>query len=119
MLDLESIKQRKAAADAEIGALCEGKRWRMGIPARPDYDSDLLINAALGDIPALIAEVERLTQQRDAALAACDAVATDEAEDPCYYDHHGYCQAHGLQLKGECYMELARAALRGALVKEG
>lgn len=63
-------------------------------------------------IAELEQEVEQLTRQRDAALAACRAVATDEAEDPCYYDHHGYCQAHGLQPKGECYMELARAAIK-------
>lgn len=33
-------------------------------------------------------------------------------EPECYYDHHGYCQAHNLQPKGECWVELARAALR-------
>lgn len=43
---------------------------------------------------------------------ALEAVVTDEKEDPCYYDHHGNCQAHALQPKGECCMELARAALR-------
>lgn len=40
---------------------------------------------------------------RNAAMRACEAIATDEATDPCHYDHHGLCQAHALQPKGECY----------------
>lgn len=60
----------------------------------------------------LLVHLGRLTVQRDAAMAACEATATGEEEDPCRYDHHGNCQAHGLQPKGECYMELARAALK-------
>ena len=29
-------------------------------------------------------------------------------DDPCYYDHHGYCQAHFLEEKGECIVERTR-----------
>jgi hypothetical protein len=29
----------------------------------------------------------------------------------CRYDHHGYCQEHNLQPKGECWVERLRAAL--------
>lgn len=51
-----------------------------------------------------------------ALVAACEAACTGEY--PCSYDHHGLCQAHALQPKGECYVELARAALAQAGVKE-
>ena len=30
---------------------------------------------------------------------------------PCRYDHHGYCQEHYLQPKGECVVELTRSFL--------
>lgn len=35
------------------------------------------------------------------------------AEDqPCSFDHHGYCQEHGWDGEpGECYVRLARAAV--------
>ncbi len=47
-------------------------------------------------------------------LAACLAADTGIDVDLCYYDHHGNCQANGLQPKGECYMELIRAAIAKA-----
>ena len=31
-------------------------------------------------------------------------------DEPCSYDHHGYCQSHGLSEK-QCVMERVRAAL--------
>lgn len=45
--DLQSMLEQIAAADAEISALCNGKKWRMSIPAQPDRDSDLVISRAL------------------------------------------------------------------------
>lgn len=47
-------------ADAEVIALCQGKRWIMQIPARPDADSDLVIADAL-------ALAERLADALEAA----------------------------------------------------
>lgn len=32
---------------------------------------------------------------------------------PCRFDHHGYCQEHYLQDKGECIVELTRNFLNG------
>jgi len=52
--------------------------------------------------------VARAANAHAALVAACKAAFEDT---PCHYDHHGYCQAHALQPKGECYMELIRAAL--------
>lgn len=33
---------------------------------------------------------------------------------PCRYDHHGYCQEHFLESKGECIVEVTRAVLAEA-----
>jgi hypothetical protein len=53
----------------------------------------------------IIAEETRVAELEKACKAACDGA------EECHYDHHGFCQAHSLQPKGECYVELARAAL--------
>lgn len=45
--ELQEMAEIIKAADAEISALCNGKKWRMSIPAQPDTDSDLVISAAL------------------------------------------------------------------------
>lgn len=60
MLDLEAFKGRQEKARAEVSALCNGKRWKMTIPADRNRDSDLVIAAALDDAAALLSEVERL-----------------------------------------------------------
>lgn len=69
-MDLEAIKAHREAAATMIGDLCQGRReWMMSIPARRDYDPDLVIAASLDDIPELLAEVERL-QRIEQALKA-------------------------------------------------
>ena len=36
--------------------------------------------------------------------------AIDMTGEPhCYHDHHGYCQAHNLEPKGECWVEQSQA----------
>ena len=40
---------------------------------------------------------EEITALRD---VLSDLVARDD--DPCYFDHHGYCQAHNWLQEGEC-----------------
>ena len=40
---------------------------------------------------------------------ALEGMVTDEEDDPCWVDHHGYCQAHGLN--NPCEMAVARTAL--------
>lgn len=32
-------------------------------------------------------------------------------DEGCHYDHHGYCQAHYLQDKGECMVERGKKLL--------
>ena len=67
------------------------------------------------DIPELaaekVSEVERLTAERDALRSLLTEFVDDE---PCWLDHHGYCQAHSHFDEGECHMARARDALADA-----
>ena len=64
--DVEAIHQRLQRATAMVSSLCrprgtEGAReWIMSIPARPDHDPDLVIDASLRDVRHLLAENEIL-----------------------------------------------------------
>ncbi len=62
-IDLDLVQARLDKARAELSALCKGKRFVMSIPAQPDYDSDLIIGAALRDLARLIKEVEELWEK--------------------------------------------------------
>lgn len=54
-IDAAAVRQRHKAARQVVADLCTGKRdWTMSVPARPDYDPDFVISAALADIPALL-----------------------------------------------------------------
>lgn len=60
-IDLEEIEARREAAHQMVSDLCHRKReWIMSIPARRDYDPDLIIAASLDDIPKMIEELEEL-----------------------------------------------------------
>ncbi|TDD31672.1 hypothetical protein E1287_25770 [Actinomadura sp. KC06] len=56
-------------AHEEIAAICKDgpSRWRMSIPAQPDRDSDLILSAGLKAGGDLLAEVERLRAELEAA----------------------------------------------------
>ena len=60
------------------------------------------------DLEQLRAENARLRE-----LLSIAVEMTGEPE--CWYDHHGYCQAHNLEPKGECWVELSSAALSADL----
>lgn len=67
-LDLDAIEARAEAARQHVYKLCSGEeRWTLRVPAQPERDSDFLLDTALGDIPALLAEVRRLTGELEAA----------------------------------------------------
>ena len=68
--------------------------------------TDYLISEAnmIEDIEQLRAENARLRE-----LLSIAVEMTGEPE--CWYDHHGYCQAHNLEPKGECWVELSSAIL--------
>lgn len=54
-IDAAAVRARCEAAMQMVSDLCDRKRnWMMSIPARPDYDPDLVISAALADIPKLL-----------------------------------------------------------------
>ena len=61
-IDLDAVQARNHAAHDHVAKLCRGEEdWTMlRIPAQPERDSDLVISAALADVPGLLAEVRRL-----------------------------------------------------------
>ena len=65
--DLDKIALMARDADNELQRLCDGKRFKMCIPARPD-DSDLVIGRALNVIPALLRRVRELEAERERIL---------------------------------------------------
>lgn len=62
----KEIQQSLKAAREMVHALCQprgtkgGRRWVMSIPARRDYDPDLVISKALGDAYGMIERIEEL-----------------------------------------------------------
>jgi hypothetical protein len=57
------------------------------------------------------AEREALMAERDRALELLRGLVEPES-DPCSFDHHGYCQAHGwFGEPGECGVREARQLL--------
>ena len=66
---------------------------------------------ALQYIEELEAEIADLKAKLEKA-AKFLSYAIDMTGDPhCYHDHHGYCQAHNLEPKGECWVEQSQAFL--------
>jgi hypothetical protein len=55
-------------------------------------------------------EIKRLRGQRD-ELVALLGWHVDAEDDPCRYDHHGHCQAHGSLEDGPCRTAAARELL--------
>ena len=52
-----------------------------------------------------------MTAERDRLRGALTRLLEPYGDDPCYYDHHGYCQAHFVE--ADCCVAYARAALKG------
>jgi hypothetical protein len=70
----EELTTIKAGAETALEAVHRGWPW-------PEIDNDLIIGAALKGVPALVAEVERLT----ALLAPLVAVMPDTDTGACAY----------------------------------
>ena len=83
--DLDAMEARGEAAHKLVCDLCRprgaagAREWMMSIPARPEYDPDLVIGAALSDIPALIAYVRKLEAVAEAARSAATQKLFDDA----------------------------------------
>lgn len=74
--DLAAIEARHAAAKAELGALCDGRDFRMRMPVEGG-DSDVRIDSALDDVPALVGEVKRLQAELQDAFVRIEERAKD------------------------------------------
>lgn len=84
-LDLEAINQRRQAASDLVHALCQprgtagAREWMMSIPARPDVDPDMIIDASLRDNSAMARAIDRLTAERDWYRAGLHHIANGHA----------------------------------------
>jgi len=105
-LDLEALKADYEKARQTISDLChQRKRWIMSIPARPDYDPDLLIGAAIGHGKTLIDEVERLRWEL-AKAKRIGAAEWHEQEARKYTPSMGMCErAYHLKIAAELRKE--------------
>ena len=71
---------RSDVAQKMISALClprdadGARRWVMSIPARPDYDPDLIISRALADISDLLTDRSRMLTRIEELEAYLDVV---------------------------------------------
>ena len=73
---IDELKRYEAARQM-VRDLCNRRRdWMMSIPARPDYDPDLVIDASLNDVPKLVAERAKLRGKMagDSAQSVYDAL---------------------------------------------
>lgn len=62
----EEVEERQKRAHETVCALCKGeKRWTMSVPAEPERDPDLVIDASLSDITKLVAALrEKIEAER-------------------------------------------------------
>ena len=61
--------------------------------------------------------IEELEAKLAKAVGLLSRAIDLTGEPHCYYDHHGYCQAHNLDPRGECWVEQSQAfiaALKGS-----
>lgn len=81
---------RNAKAVQMVGDLCEPRfakahrSWTMSIPARPDYDPDIVIADSLKDLPEALNEIARLQAESASRLALAKELAQGLVE---HLDH--------------------------------
>jgi hypothetical protein len=57
----------------------------------------------------------RDAREKVAALVAIgERILETEGDDPCWADHHGYCQAHGLEPVEDCWVKRLHEAVQRA-----
>lgn len=65
-IDLASVKAHLEAANKMVADLCLGKRdWFMSIPAREDYDPDLVIGQALRDAADMLSVLKAIKENQE------------------------------------------------------
>lgn len=78
--DPAAIIDRNDAARQMVSDLCHGERdWIMSIPARRDWDPDLIISASLRDVRTLLLAYESMKEQLAVAAARSEQQTTDAA----------------------------------------
>lgn len=94
--DTAALKSMIDRAKKELYELCNHKKFTMSIPARIDYDSDLIIIAGLESGEKAVEEVERLRARNGelesllrhaiggAAFASCEFEDMDDLANPCW-----------------------------------
>lgn len=76
-----AIEERRIKGSREIRSICQQEKgFSMSIPARPDYDSDLIFAACMTDIETLLQALREAEEQRDQALAQIVAAYAGLAE---------------------------------------
>ena len=90
--ETQALIDRLAHAGEEMSAAAK-RQWdgnpalKISIPARPDYDTDLIVRGALGDAAAalttLARDLETARQEREAVEAARRACHEAERHAPC------------------------------------
>lgn len=74
-IDPDAIRERNDAARQMVSDLCHQRReWMMSIPARRDYDPDLVISASLQDVRKLLLAYESVKERADQAEADLDEI---------------------------------------------
>jgi len=85
--------------------------------ARRAKGSDLLPKVSFGTMNAetlilrMADRIEELEAKLTKAVALLSHAIDMTGELQCYHDHHGYCQAHNLEPRGECWVELSQALI--------
>ena len=96
--------------DAELIELLRSKQICTGF--KPDGHGDVDIVYGPDPVTTEAADrIKQLTAERDRLRNALTRLLEPYGDDPCYYDHHGYCQAHFIE--ADCCVAYARAALKG------
>ncbi len=54
-----------------------------------------VITVNVAELPEVEAAMQALNTDLDEALKLLDSFTPDTDDDPCSFDHHGGCQAHG------------------------
>ena len=94
-------------APERIWADDAGGWWRLESDENPGALIEY-VRADLHDaLRALVAELE----------AALRGLLEPFDDDPCRYDHHGYCQQHFVEPGDRCCVKLAREALDAADIR--
>lgn len=84
--ELPQVLERWQAASDMIHNLCRrrddplAREWMMSIPARPDYDPDLVIHDSLKDIPCLVALLQQRQPERESVAPVGWSVAPDNID---------------------------------------